>query len=275
MNRRNHRPKKNRPQSMSPDLREQILADFSTLKVPLTAEQFDALLARAEREGLSHLEFTHRLIAEQAAQRRERSIAHRIREAGFRDDVTLAGFDWEFNAKTIDRVQIENLATCDFIRRRNNLIFVGQSGVGKSRIIQSIGRQACVQGLRVRYRTSAALLEDLNASLADHTMLERVRYYARFDFLIIDEFGFDRIERKATPESASLLYKVIDARLSQRSTALVTNIDFQAWAAYLDDSQLAMAFTDRLVDGAIILKLKGKSYRAHRSGHDSPEKTKS
>ena len=108
-------------------------------------------------------------------------------------------------------------------------------------------------------------MENLSACLADRTLRERVRYYARFDLLIIDEFGFDRIERKETPQAAGLLYKIMDARSQKGSTALVTNIDFDAWGDYLGDPPLAMAFLDRLVDGAIILKIKGKSYRAYRA----------
>jgi DNA replication protein DnaC len=258
------RPNGTPARTSRPDLRDRLLADFATLKVPLTAAQVDAVLARAERDGLTHLEFTQLLIAEQAQQRRERSIASRIRDAKFRELHTLAGFDWEFNAKAINRTQIEELATGAFIGRQNNLVMVGQSGVGKSRMIESIGQAACVRGYRVRYTTSASLLTDLTASLADHTLPRRLRYYARFDLLIIDEFAFDKIERSETPQAANLLYKIIDAR-TQRSTALVTNIDFDAWGKYLDDPGLVMAFLDRVVDKAIIIKINGKSYRAHRA----------
>lgn len=247
------------------DLREQVLKDFQTLRVPLPPEQFDAALARAEQEGLSHLEFVRLLLGAPADQRRDRSTAKRLRDAGFREQPSLIEFDWQFNAASIDRVQIEDLATADFIRRRQNVVFVGQSGVGKSHIIQAVGRSACALGYRVRYMTSAGLLEDLTASLAGRTLPERVRYYARFDLLIVDEFGFDRIERLEARQAASLLYKVIDARSPQRSTALVTNIDFEAWGEYLGDPPLAMAFLDRVVDGALIVKIKGKSYRAYRA----------
>jgi DNA replication protein DnaC len=259
-----------RPALKATDLRERVLEDFRTLKVPLSAEALDALLACGTRESLSHLEFVQLLVAEQAQQRRERSIARRIREAHFHELTTLADFDWEFNKATIDRVQIEELATAAFIGRQDNLVLVGQSGVGKSRIAQAIGQNGCVRGYRVRYTTSALLLEDLKASLADQTLPRRVRYWAAFDLLIVDEFGFDKIERAEAPQAANLLYKIIDARYRQRSTALVTNIDFDAWADYLGDPPLAMAFLDRIVDGAIILKLKGKSYRAHRAGQKKP-----
>jgi DNA replication protein DnaC len=264
------RPTAPKPTTAPAALRERILADFAALKVPLRAEQFDALLAEAVRDGLSHQQFLHKLIAEQADRRRERSIAHRIREARFRERQPLSAFDWEFNRSAIDRVQIEELATGAFITRQDNLVFVGQSGVGKSFLIQAIAEAACVRGHSVRYTTSAALLTDLTASLADQTLPQRVRYYGRFDLLVIDEFGFEKIERSASPQAANLLYKIIDARSRQRSTALVTNIDFAAWGDYLGDPPLAMAFLDRVVDGAIIVKINGKSYRAHRASAAKP-----
>jgi DNA replication protein DnaC len=257
------------------DLREQILRDFGSLRIPLRPEQLDDALARAERDGLSPLQFVQALIGDQANQRRERSIAHRISQARFREQPTLAEFDWQFNAAAIDRARIEALATGEFIRRRENLVLVGQSGVGKSHLIQSIGQAACVLGYRVRYTTSAGLLEDLTASLADQTLPRRLRYWAGFDLVILDEFGFDRIERLEASQAASLLYKLIDARSQQRSTALVTNIDFEAWGEYLGDPPLAMAFLDRIVDGAIILKIQGKSYRAHRAQPASTTKRSS
>ncbi len=129
---------------------------------------------------------------------------------------------------------------------------------------------ACMLEQRVYYITSGELLEDLTAALADQTIHDRVRFYAKFGLLIIDEFGFDRIERSLSPQAASLWYKIIDARSQKGSTALVTNIDFEAWADYLGDAPLAMAMLDRVVDGATIVKLKGKSYRLHRGAN--PEK---
>lgn len=178
----NDRPTKKIPVS---SLRDQILQHFQTLKIPLTAEQLDETLSRAEREGLSHLEFVHGLVSDQASSRRERSIARRIDEAKFRDPGTLENFDWKFNEQTIDRARFEELATGEFVRRGENF--------------------------------------------------------------------------------ANLFYKVIEARYPHRSTALVTNVDFTAWNEYLGDPPLAMAFLDRVVDGAIVMKLEGESYRAGRA----------
>ncbi len=92
--------------------------------------------------------------------------------------------------------------------------------------------------------------------------------------MILDEFGFDRIERTESPQAASLLYKLINARTA-RSTALVTNIDFEAWGDYLGDPPLALAFPDRIVDGAVILKISGKSSRAHGAQQASSGKRSS
>src|SRR5437867_1731151 len=113
-----------------PDPCERLLQDFAALRIPLRREQLEASLRRAEQERLAHVDFLRLLISEQAGQRRERSIAHRIRAARFREAKTLATFDWHFNAPAIDRVQIEELATGGFIRRHDNLVLVGQSGVG-------------------------------------------------------------------------------------------------------------------------------------------------
>lgn len=241
-----------------------MLADLATLRIPLTVDDLDELLSKVDQEGLSHLAFLQQLLGPAASGRRERSVERRIREAHFADVKTLESFDWEFNAESIRRTQIEELATGEFVRRGDNLVMVGQSGVGKSHLVQALGRCHCVLGYRVRYTTSAALLGDLTASLADHTLAARLAYWSRFDLLIIDEFGFDKVERQLCNQALALLFKVLDSRGERRSTALATNVDFEAWADYLDDPPLAMAFMDRVVDGAIILKLRGKSYRAER-----------
>jgi len=245
------------------NLRDRCLSHFATLGIPLRPESLDVLLAKAEKEKLANLDFLDQLIGEQADARRERSVQRRIREAHFAENKSLEGFNWKFNPKAFDRQQIEELATGDFIRRRTNLILLGWSGVGKSHIIQALGQKACVHGYRVLYRTSAQLISDLTASLADKTLPEKLRRYARPDLLIIDEFGCDRIEREESPQSAHLLYKIIALRNQKSSTALATNVDFEKWGEYLPDGPVAMAFLDRIVEGAIILNIKGKSYRAY------------
>jgi len=238
---------------------------LQTLKILMTAEQVDEVLRAATQEKPSYLQLLERFLAKPAIGRRQRSIERRLREAGFRDPGTLESFDWSFNAQTIDPAPFRELATGEFVRRRDNLAFVGKSGLGKSHLIQGVGRCCCAAGYRVRYVTSAKLLEELTAASGDRTLASRVRYYGHFDLLIVDEFGFDKLERLEYPESPSLLYKVIDHRNGRGSTALVTNIDFKDWTDYLGDPPLAMALLDRVVDGAIIQPFEGKSYRAYRA----------
>jgi DNA replication protein DnaC len=247
------------------DLHGDVTKALRTLRVAVTPEALDAALSAAEKESLSHLEFLHRLLAEPAESRLQRALERRIRDAKFCELMTLEGFDWAFNAKGVDRRTIEQLATCDFVRRHENVILVGQTGLGKSRILQAVGHAACVQGYRVRYATSAKLLQEFTAALADGTFNHMIDEYARVDLLLIDEFGFDRLEREAQAQVSTFYYRLLNARTGRRSTALATNIDFAAWADYLGDPPLAAAFLDRLVDGAVILKLTGRSYRAHRA----------
>ncbi len=246
-------------------IRGRILEHLETLKIPLTSEQLDEVLSTASKSKLTHLQLVERLLALPAGHRRERSVERRLRLARFRDPATFESFDWKFNEATIDRAQFLELGTGEFVRRRENLALVGKSGVGKSHLIQSIGRRCCALGYSVRYTTSAALLEELTAAAGDKTLPGRVRYYCRFDLLIIDEFGFDKLERREYPDSPSLLYKVIDSRSRRGSTAIVTNIDFDGWTDYLGDPPMAMALLDRVVDGAIIQRLDGESYRKFRA----------
>jgi DNA replication protein DnaC len=258
----------------APVSRERIREYLETLGVVIPEEQLDDVLRRAEQNGWSHLALLDRLFGNLARSKRERIIERRIRDARFAENKTLESFDWKFNAHAIDRAEMEELATGDFIRRGDKLLMVGQSGIGKSHLVEGIGRCGCLQEYRVRYIQSDALLADLGASLADGTTPKRLRYFTRPDLLIIDGFGFDRIEREQCPQGLSLLYKVIDRRGSHRSTALITNIDFDAWNEYLDDGPLVMALLDRLFEKAIIKRFpKAKSYRAHQARTSSAPQT--
>lgn len=246
-------------------LRERILKYLTTLRIPFSAEDFDEMVSRAEKEQLSLLAFLERFLSGPADCRQERSIQRRLHDAHFPDGLTWENFDWQFNSRTLDRKFFEELAIGEFVRRRDNLVFLGQSGLGKSHLAVAVGRRLCPLGYRVRYITSAELLEDLTAASGDKTLPSRVRYYGRFDLLIIDEFGFEKLERREYPDALSLLFKVVQGRNRRSSTALVTNIDLTDWTDYLGDPPLAMALLDRIVDAAIIYRFEGKSYRGHRS----------
>ena len=186
------------------------------MRIPLEGAALDELLSRAEKETFLICTLSICCWGLRPTARRERAIARPIREACFADSKTLEGFNWQFNPKAFDRVQIEELATGDFIRRRNNPIMVGWSGIGKSRIIQALGQKVCVQGYRVPYRTSVELLSDLTASLAGKTLPARLRYHARPDLWIIDGFGCDRIERTECRQAVHLALR--DHRFTQPET---------------------------------------------------------
>ncbi|MFM8474235.1 MAG: ATP-binding protein [Planctomycetaceae bacterium] len=246
-------------------MRDRILTALTSLRVPISAAQLEDAIRVAEHRGDSHLAFLWELVGTAAMDRQERSIARRVKEARFPNQGALEDFDWSFNAAAIDRTQIEQLATGEWVSRVENLVMLGQSGVGKSRLLEGIGRRLCALGKRVRYTTSGDLIAQLTASLADGTLPQQLSYWTHFDLLIIDEFGLDYVERKLDHQAGHLLFKVIAARNGKSSTAMGTNIEFDAWAAYLGDAPLAMALLDRVVDKAVLLKIVGKSYRAARA----------
>ena len=197
----------------------------------LTPEALDAALSAAEKESLSHLEFLHRLLAGPAETKLQRALERRIRAAKFREQTTLEGFDWEFNAKGVDRRSIEQLATCDFVRRHENVILVGQTAWEESRILQSVGMAACVLGLprAVRDQRQAApgihrgagrRHLDPDARLSMHTVRSAVDRRIRFR----------PAGARGEAQASTFYYRLLDARTGRRSTALATNIDFTAWA---------------------------------------------
>jgi DNA replication protein DnaC len=260
-------PKKttNSPDSKSHDYRATILKSIETLKIKMAPEELDSLVRDATEKGMSPWELLDRFLKSPANQSVQRSIERRIANAGLPTTATLEAFDWEFNAKTINKSSILELASGEFIKRRDNLAFVGQSGLGKSHIIQGVARACCALGYRVRYETSASLLEELMRAAGAKTLPSALRYYRSFDLLIIDEFGFDKLERREYPESPSMLYKVVDSRNGRGSTAFLTNVDFGDWTEYLGDPALVMALLDRVSDNAIIFRFEGKSYRKSRT----------
>ncbi len=173
----------------------------------------------------------------------------------------MESFDWLYNAKTIRPEPFLELATGEFVRRKENATFYGKSGLGKSHLMEGIGRKCCAAGYRVRYETSASLIEVLNQARAINALSSRVKKYRSYDLLIIDEFGFEKLERKQVPDALSLLYKVIDGRNRRCSTAVLTNVNMSDWTDYIGDPPMTMALLDRVMDRSIQIPFEGKSYR--------------
>ena len=207
---------------------------LETLSIVLAPGALDTAISMAEKESLGHLEFLHRLLAGPVEAKRERSLKRRLDTVRFRELITLEGFDWQFNAKGLDRRSIEPLVTCDFMRRNQNVILVGQTGLGKSRILQTVGQAACVLGYRVRYATSAELLQKFTEALADGSFNRMLKEYVRFDLLLIDEFGFDRLERDAQSQASTFYFRLLDARTGRHSTCLGTGFQWNFSAQFCE-----------------------------------------
>jgi DNA replication protein DnaC len=229
--------------------------------IKLSAETLDQIMSDGTARGASVWETLERVLAAPAGWKREQAIASRIRRAGFPTEATLESYNWSFNPSTRRQAQVLELATGEFIGRGENVTFVGKSGLGKSHLIEGIGKKCCAVGHRVCYIKSAMLLDRLNKARAVKSLPQQVRQLRAYDWLIIDEFGFEKLERAEISDALSLFYKVIDARVG-RSTAVVTNVDFKDWTEYLGDPQIVMAMLDRLVHRSQIVKFDGQSYRA-------------
>ncbi len=234
-----------------------------TLGIPLEGALLDGeLLSRAEQESLSHLNFLDLLLGAQADARRERSVARRIREAHFAGHQDLEGFHWQLQSpRPSTACKSKNWPRAISSMLRNNLILVGWSGVGKSHIIQALGQKACVAGYRVLYRTSAELLSGPHRfARRQNPSHASALLRASGSFGSSTNLGSTGIERtECVHRRPTCSYKIIASRNQKRSTALVTNVDFDKWGDYMADGPLAMAFLDRLVEGAIILKVTGKT----------------
>lgn len=241
--------------------RDKILQHLEELKLKMPQEAIDQTVRESTEKGHSVWEILERFLAIPSGLKREQAIASRIRRANFPTEATLESYDWSFNPSAQRQAQVMELATGEFVRRNENVTFVGKSGLGKTHIIEGLGKRCCVAGYRVLFTKSGHLIEVLNKARAIKSLPQQVRKLRAFDLLVIDEFGFEKLERREISDALSLLYKVIDARVG-RSTAVITNVDFRDWTDYLGDPQIVMAMLDRLVYRSQIIKFDGKSFRA-------------
>ena len=156
-----------------------------------------------------------------------------------------------------------DLATMDFIRRKESILLIGNCGTGKSHLARSLAVIACQNGFKVLYTTCADMLNDLNTGVYEKTLPKRMLKYVNPELLVIDEMGHDRLELEVTRE-AHLLFKVIDERYKKnKSLIFTTNVEEQDWADYLGDPVSTQAILDRVFHHSIIVEIKGLSYRKH------------
>ncbi|MFV0488287.1 MAG: ATP-binding protein [Vibrio fluvialis] len=232
----------------------------------MTDQQLDQFLKQVSQASLGPTELLSKFLEGPACTAQEAAIESRIKRAAFPTEATLESYDWTRNPKSIRKEIFLELANGQFIQRKENVAFVGASGLGKTHLIQSVGRKCCALGYRVRYETSASLIETLNKARAIKALTPKVKKYCSYDLLVIDEFGFEKLERKEVPEALSLLYKVIDGRNRRSSTAIITNVNLKDWTDYLGDPPMTMALLDRVIDQTNIVTFSGKTVRAPIEG---------
>jgi DNA replication protein DnaC len=243
-------------------LLDKIRGALKDLRLPEMLAQLDKELAAGPSDDDTRLHFLWRLLDVQVRVRRERAVDRRIRDARFPAHKTLDGFHFSFQPD-LNRDRVLELATLDFVRQGQNVLFGGMSGTGKSHLCIALGHLACLAGLRTLYTTSADLLATLHASLATGHLGEGLKPYLAAELLIIDEVGLDRPERD-TSRDAHLFYKVIAPRYDkQRSTIITSNIDWDNWGHYLGDDVATVAILDRLVHHGHLVTINGPSWRAH------------
>jgi DNA replication protein DnaC len=231
-----------------------------------TLAQLEDRLAWAVRERPGATALLEHILGAEAAHKREQRIARRIEHSGLRERKALEAFDWNFQP-TLDKAAIVELARLDFVRRRDDLVITGKSGTGKSHILKAFGMRACEQQIGVRYTRCVDLLDDLYAGLADGTYARRLKAWARYDLLIIDDVGLGQVKKRDDePTAAHTLFNLIDRRHGRVSTAVTSNIALSDWGRYLGDTTVAMAILDRLAMHAIRIDIDGPSYRQHLAG---------
>jgi DNA replication protein DnaC len=223
-----------------------------------------ALLAALESPtpGDDRLAWLWRLLEPQLHRRIEGRFERRLRESRLPARKTFAEFDFLFQPG-LDRDLVMELATLRFIKQGKNLLLAGFSGTGKSHIGMAICLNGCAENLRVLYTTSADMLAELNASLADGTLEEALKPYVNADMLMIDEVGMEQVERKDACRSGFMQKVLLPRYNEQRSTIITSNIDWAAWGDYLDDHLGATALLDRLLHRCHVIVIKGPTWRGH------------
>jgi DNA replication protein DnaC len=221
------------------------------------AAVLETRLHQAQAEPMAPIDFLACLVGDELTRRADRLLERRRNEAGFRDaSRTLDNFDFTFNPK-MNRSLIFDLATGAFIARREDALFLGPGGSGKSHLAQAIGQAAILQGYRVLYRETHILLEELADSVIDGTRKQYMEAITTVPLLIIDDFGM----RKLPQTAAEDLLEIIMRRYERASTLLTSNRPVEDWGKLLADVAAVSAMLDPLLHHGHVLKCGPRSWR--------------
>jgi DNA replication protein DnaC len=227
------------------------------LRLSGMADVLDVRLRQAQTEHLAPLDLVSALVTDELERRQDRLFARRHKQAGFRDaDRALDSFDFDFNKK-MNRALIYDLATARFIERREDALFLGPPGTGKSHLAQAIGRAAIQQGYRVVYREAHTLIEEIADATLDGTRKTYLADLAAVPLLIVDDLGM----RKLPHTAAEDLLELVMRRYERASTILTSNRPVDDWGKLLGDTAAVTALLDRLLHHAHVLKCGPRSWR--------------
>jgi DNA replication protein DnaC len=221
------------------------------------ADVLETRLRQAQAEAMAPIDLIACLLSDELTRRSERLLDRRRKQAGFRDPhKTLDNFDFTFNPK-MNRSMVFDLAACAFIGRREDALFLGPGGSGKSHIAQAIGQSAIQQNYRVLYRETHVLLDNLAEAVAEGTRKEFMDEMSSVPLLIIDDFGM----RKLPHTAAEDLLEIIMRRYERASTLLTSNRPVDDWGKLLGDVAAVTAMLDRLLHHGHVLKCGPRSWR--------------
>ena len=231
--------------------------DLDTIQLAFVREHYDAFVTTAANEQWDHLPLLARLIEGEAAQRRDRAIARRIRLARFPVKKTLDAFDWTW-PKKINRQQVMNLFRLQFVEQASNVIFVGGVGLGKSHLAIALGLRACEERYPVIFASAIDVVNTLAAAQAADRLKQGLNRYIKPRVLLLDELGYLPIDKTG----ADLLFQIISQRYERGSTIITTNRVYRKWPEiFNNDATLTSAVLDRLLHHAETVVIEGKSFR--------------
>lgn len=189
-------------------------------------------------------------------QRYNQKIERLIKQASFRQSATVADVNYA-HQRNLDKNMFSRLATLDFLKKKENIIITGASGVGKSYMAQALGHQACINGKKVIYTITARLFTRLKLAKVDGTYLKELKKLTKADVLILDDFGLQAFDN----QSREALMDIIDDRYNQASTIVSSQIPVSVWYDIIGEGTIADAILDRIVNSSHRIDLKGESLR--------------